>query len=141
MREMYDRLQRVTDRIIGPHVSRETIELWHEDLPGFDPDTTTAWSWRGNEVFAKLLDDESLELLVVLTSLDETVDWGAVLEKIDAALPSTIETDIATSDDDASVVMIALTFDEYTDITDHELSDEVTELLDVAAQLLDQQAA
>ena len=137
---MYDRLQRVTDHIIGPHVSRETVELWQEDLPGFDPDTTTAWSWRGNEVFAKLL-DESLELLVVLTSLDETVDWDTVLEKLDAALPSTIETDIATSDDDASVVMIALTFDEYTDITDHELSDEVTELLDVAAQLLDQEAA
>ena len=76
-----------------------------------------------------------------MTSLDETVDWGTVLEKLDAALPSTIETDIVTSDDDASVVMIALTFDEYTDITDHELSDEVTELLDVAAHLLDQQAA
>jgi len=140
MRDMYDRLQRVTDHIIGPHVSRETIELWHEELPGFDPDTTTAWSWRGNEVFAKLL-DESLELLVVLTSLDETVDWDTVLEKLDAALPSTIETERVTFDDDASVVMIALRFDEYTDITDHELSDEVTELLDVAAQLLDQEAA
>jgi hypothetical protein len=81
-----------------------------------------------------------MELLVVITAVDPFVDFTDTLDHVSEALPDNIEIELSASAA-GSPVLIALTFDGYTDLADEELRTELVEFLSLARKISDQVSA
>jgi len=142
MRSFFEQLVRVTDHQIGPHVPAHQRDEWPEaDLYGVTFDNTIEWSWNGNQAFARWFEeDDTMELLVVVTAVDPFVDFTDVLDRVGESLPPNMEVDIPEREIGTPVV-IALTFGGFFDISDDELAEEVAEFLDVASLITEKVSA
>ena len=134
MQQFFDQLVRVTDRQIGPHIPAHQRDEWPEaELYGVTFDNTIEWAWDGNQAFARWFEeDDTMELLVVVTSVDPFIDFTEALDRVGETLPANMEVEVSEPEP-GSPVMIALTFAGFIDISDEELAAEVEEFFEVAA--------
>ena len=142
MRQFFEQLVRVTDDVIGPHMSEDARGEWPDpESTDVTTNNTKEWVWYGNDVFARWFEtSDQMELLVVITAVDPFVDFTDTLDRVSEALPDNIEIELTTSEA-GSPLLIALTFDGYTDLADEELRNELVEFLSLARKISDQVAA
>jgi hypothetical protein len=142
MRQFFGQLVHVTDDVLGPHMSEDARGEWPDNESNdITANNTKEWVWYGNDVFARLFEtSDQMELLVVITAVDPFVDFTDTLDRVSEALPDNIEIELTTSEA-GSPVLIALTFDGYTDLADEELRTELEEFLTLARTISDQVAA
>lgn len=134
LRTFFQQLVRVTDSLIGPHIPDHLRPAWpNADELGVTFENTIEWPWHDHQVFARWFeDDDTMELLVTLTTDDSETDFYDLEETLGDTLPDNLEIEVVDTDSGAAI-MIALTFHSFTDMTDDEMSIEVTGLLDVAS--------
>ncbi|MFM8969649.1 MAG: hypothetical protein ACKOI3_05370 [Actinomycetota bacterium] len=134
MKQFFEQLVRATDGQIGPHIPAHQRDEWPEaELYGVTFDNTIEWAWDGNQAFARWFEeDDTMELLVVVTQVDPFVDFTEALDRVGATLPANMEVEVSEPEP-GSPVMIALTFAGFIDISDEELAAEVEEFFEVAA--------
>jgi len=134
MKQFFEQLVRATDGQIGPHIPAHQRDQWPEaELYGVTFDNTIEWAWDGNQAFARWFEeDDTMELLVVVTSVDPFIDFTEALDRVGETLPANMEVEVSEPEP-GSPVMIALTFAGFIDISDEELAAEVEEFFEVAA--------
>jgi len=134
MKQFFEQLVRATDGQIGPHIPAHQRDEWPEaELYGVTFDNTIEWAWDGNQAFARWFEeDDTMELLVVVTSVDPFIDFTEALDRVGETLPANMEVEVSEPEP-GSPVMIALTFAGFIDISDEELAAEVEEFFEVAA--------
>ena len=134
MKQFFEQLVRATDGQIGPHIPAHQRDEWPEaELYGVTLDNTIEWAWDGNQAFARWFEeDDTMELLVVVTSVDPFIDFTEALDRVGETLPENMEVEVSEPEP-GSPVMIALTFAGFIDISDEELAAEVEEFFEVAA--------
>lgn len=134
MKQFFEQLVRATDGQIGPHIPAHQRDEWPEaELYGVTFDNTIEWAWDGNQAFARWFEeDDTMELLVVVTSVDPFIDFTEALDRVGETLPANMEVEVSEPEP-GSPVMIALTFEGFIDISDEELAAEVEEFFEVAA--------
>ncbi|MFM7526663.1 MAG: hypothetical protein ACKO48_09175 [Actinomycetota bacterium] len=134
MKQFFEQLVRATDGQIGPHIPAHQRDEWPEaELYGVTFDNTIEWAWDGNQAFARWFEeDDTMELLVVVTSVDPFIDFTEALDRVGETLPENMEVEVSEPEP-GSPVMIALTFAGFIDISDEELAAEVEEFFEVAA--------
>ena len=134
MQQFFDQLVRATDGQIGPHIPAHQRDEWPEgELYGVTFDNTIEWAWDGNQAFARWFEeDDTMELLVVVTSVDPFIDFTEALNRVGETLPANMEVEVSEPEP-GSPVMIALTVAGFIDISDEELAAEVEEFFEVAA--------
>ncbi|MFM8015909.1 MAG: hypothetical protein ACKPCO_07525 [Actinomycetota bacterium] len=134
MQRFFDQLVRATDGQIGPHIPAHQRDEWPEaELYGVTFDNTIEWAWDGNQAFARWFEeDDTMELLVVVTSVDPFIDFTEALDRVGETLPANMEVEVSEPEP-GSPVMIALTFAGFIDISDEDLAAEVEEFFEVAA--------
>jgi hypothetical protein len=142
MRQFFEQLVRVTDDVIGPHMSEDARGEWPDpESTGVTSYNTEEWVWHGNDVFARWFEkSDEMELLVVITAVDPFVDFTDTLDRVSETLPDNIEIELSASEA-GSPVLIALTFDGYSDLADEELRTELVEFLALARKISDQVSA
>lgn len=133
MKSLFEQLVRATDQQIGPHVPADQRDEWPEaELYGVTFENTIEWAWNGNQAFARWFEeDDTMELLVVVTAVDPFVDFTDALDSVGESLPSNMEVDVPEREA-GSPVVIALTFGGFVDLSDGDLAAEVEEFLDIA---------
>ncbi len=136
MRPLFDQLVRVTDALIGRHSPDQPHRQKPDaDEVGITADNCVEWQWDGNSVFARWFeDDDEMELLVVLTTIDPSTDVGAIESSLIDEMPDSIEIDSAETPY-GPALMVAYTCDIDTDLTDDEFASELRELFDIAGRL------
>ena len=134
MKQFFEQLVRATDGQIGPHIPAHQRDQWPEaELYGVTFDNTIEWAWDGNQAFARWFEeDDTMELLVVVTSVDPFIDFTEALDRVGETLPENMEVEVSEPEP-GSPVMIALTFAGFIDISDEDLAAEVEEFFEVAA--------
>ena len=134
MKQFFEQLVRATDGQIGPHIPAHQRDEWPKaELCGVTFDNTIEWAWDGNQAFARWFEeDDTMELLVVVTSVDPFIDFTEALDRVGETLPANMEVEVSEPEP-GSPVMIALTFAGFIDISDDELAAEVEEFFEVAA--------
>ncbi len=142
MRQFFEQLVRVTDDVLGPHMSEDVRGEWPDsELSDITTNNTKEWVWYGNDVFARWFETSGqMELLVVITAVDPFVDFTDTLDCVSETLPDSIEIEL-TAREAGSPVLIALVFREFSDLTDAELQAELAEFLTLACKISDQVAA
>jgi hypothetical protein len=142
MRQFFEQLVRVTDDVLGPHLSEDARGEWPEtESDDITANNTKEWVWHGNDVFARWFEkSDEMELLVVITAVDPFVDFTDTLDRVSETLPDNIEIELSASEA-GSPVLIALTFDGYSDLADEELRTELVEFLALARKISDQVSA
>lgn len=130
----FQQLVRVTDSLIGPHTPDHLRQPWpNADELGVTFDNTIEWPWHDHQVFARWFEeDDEMELLVAITTSDSETDFYDLEESLSDTLPDNLEIEVVDIDSGATI-MVALTYDSFTDMTDDEVSSEVTGLLDIAS--------
>ena len=133
MKSLFEQLVRATDQQIGPHVPADQRDEWPEaELYGVTFENTIEWSWNGNQAFARWFEeDDTMELLVVVTAVDPFVDFTDALDRVGESLPPNMEVDVPEREA-GSPVVLALTFGGFVDISDDDLAAEIEEFLDIA---------
>lgn len=133
---IFDQLVRITDSLIGVHSPDQPHLEWPgADEVGISGDNSIEWQWDDHSVFARWFEEfDEMELLIVLTSVDPSIDVGEIESSLYDLMPESIEIDSADTPH-GPVLMVAYAFDEFTDLTDEEFASELRELFDVARRL------
>jgi len=111
MKQFFDQPVRVTDRQIGPYIPAHQRDEWPEaELYGVTFDNTIEWAWDGNQAFARWFEeDDTMELLVVVTSVDPFINFTEVLDRVGETLPENMDVEVSEPEP-GSPVIVALTF-------------------------------
>ena len=129
---------------LGPQTPLELRGEWPEDGGDNTPANTAEWRWQGHDVFVHVHDplahDEvayiglRLEILVVITAVDPHSDFTDLAAALNEEIPTHFEVDIS-DDEPGSPVMVAATYDGYSDFTPEALAIDVEMLLTLAKRL------
>ena len=140
----FDKLVAAVTHALGPQTPLELRGEWPDDGGDNTPANTAQWRWQGHDVFVHAHDplahDEvaydglRLEILVVITSVDPQADFSELAAALNEEVPTHFEVDIS-DDEPGSPVMVAATYDGYSDFTPEALAIDVEMLLTLAKRL------
>lgn len=140
----FDKLVAAVTQALGPQTPLELRGEWPEDEDGDTATNTAEWRWQGHDVFVHAHDplahDEvaydglRLEILVVITSVDQQADFSDLAAALNEEIPMHFEVDVS-DDEPGSPVMVCATYDGYSDFTPEALAIDVEMLLTLAKRL------
>jgi len=146
----FSELVAVVTQELGPQTPLESRSEWPtgDDYPK-TPENTAEWRWRGHDVFVHVHDPLAhddfayiglrIEMLVVITAVDPQIDFTDLAAALNDEIPTHFEVDIS-DDEPGSPVMVAATYEEFSDFTPVALATDVEMLLTLARKLADKAA-
>lgn len=140
----FDKLVAAVTHALGPQTPLELRGEWPDIGGDNTPANTAEWRWQGHDAFVHAHDplahDEvaydglRLEILVVITSVDSQANFSDLAAALNEEIPMHFEVDIS-DDEPGSPVMVAATYDGYSDFTPEALAIDVEMLLTLAKRL------
>ena len=140
----FDKLVAAVTHKLGPQTPLELRGEWPGDDGDNTPANTAEWRWQGHDVFVHAHDplahDEvayvglRLEILVVITAVDPHTDFTDLAAALNEEIPTHFEVDIS-DDEPGSPILVAATYDGYSNFSPEALADDVDTFFTLAGYL------